>query len=182
MQAFRADLLAEGTGQSMNIGAWLDNDEEFSPFQYTYEGMNFATWDRWANYLLSTPGAYQEVTAQFRAYTENVQYGKVVSDYMAYENVSKAKAEAVISPANPIMEGGHWNFAYGGSDPELKAGSFRVPGSTLHSPALNSEHPGPHLHADTFNPTPIWRVWNLAAHGLIDYVGGHTLFSEGFTF
>jgi RHS repeat-associated protein len=179
--AFRADLMAQSAG-AMNIGSELDNDEEFSPFQYTYEGNNYNTFEDWATYLISTPGAYDEVEHNFQLYTQSIQYQKIVNDYMAYENVDQAQAEADISPTDPILDGGHWNFQYAGSDPDFERGNFRAPGSTLHARKHDLGHPEPVVHDDTVNPIPIWHGWNLALHGLIDYLGGHTIFSEGFTF
>lgn len=175
LSAMQADM-----GHMHDNGAWLDS-EGFDPFQYTYEGKNYATFGDWASYLISTPGAYQEVTAQFDAYTKSIQYGKVMKDYMTAYNVTPEEAKRDISEDGAQKEGGHWNFPYLGTVPRQADGELRVPGSTLHFPT-NDNHHGAFVHDDTVNPKPYWHVWNLAAHGLIDYVGGHTIFSEGFTF
>jgi hypothetical protein len=118
---------------------------------------------------------------QFNKITLDIQYHKVISDYMKVHRVTQAQAEAAISEANATMEGGHWNFPYIGSDPTESAGNYRVPGSTLHFPAHDPGQPST-VHDDTANPFPIWTVWNLILHGAVDYVGGHTVFQAGFTF
>ena len=171
--AMRADM-----GGQHDNGAWLDS-EQFDPFQYTYEGKNYATWDDWANYLISTPGAYDEAQGQFRIYTKNIQYNKAVMDYAASANVTLDVARGRISEASSYMEGGHWNFAFSGPDPRPEGKDFRVGGFTLHFP-INDK--GVFVHDDTVNPFPIWHGWNLVVHGVVDYVGGHTIFSDGFTF
>ncbi len=122
--------------------------------------------------------------AQLATLSANIQYDKAVTDYMKTVNVDRAKAESRISRDQAHMEGGHWNFPFTGPDPRSGTddAEFRFPGSGLHIPKPDPLYPGTYIHDDTFNPTPIWEVWNLAAHGLVDYVGGHTLFSGGFTF
>jgi RHS repeat-associated protein len=122
--------------------------------------------------------------AQLGTLTANIQYNKAVNDYMKIANVDRATAENWISRDSAHMEGGHWNFLFSGPDPRSGTDDkeFRFSGSTLHIPKPDPLNPGTFIHDDTFNPTPIWEVWNLALHGLVDYAGGHTLFQGGFTF
>jgi RHS repeat-associated protein len=127
--------------------------------------------------------------AQLGTLTANIQYDKAVTDYMAYmskigQSVTRSQAEQNISREGAHMEGGHWNFPYAGPDPRSGTDNkeFRFPDSTLHIPKADPLNPGTYIHDDTFSPAPIWQVWNLALHGLVDYAGGHTLFQGGFTF
>jgi hypothetical protein len=182
LDAMKADMGAESTGQMMNQGAWLDS-EDHDPFQYTYEGRNYATWDDWASYLISTPGAYAEATKSFQDATKDIQYQKILDAAANAPAGSAASTASGITENGAFLEGGHWNFPLpSGIDPRNGADELRVQGSGLHFPKDDPNHPGVFVHDDTANPTPKWHGWNLATHFFIDVLGGHTLFSDGFTF
>lgn len=72
--------------------------------------------------------------------------------------------------------GGHWNFHLGddllpdlSSCPESRCGAF---------PSFHFAHPND-VHIDEANPFA-FPPFGLAAHGLIDWIGGHTIWSNGF--